>query len=79
MQPRIDALGGDNVEPRKELSHLTKNMPFHGQIANRASIERIVDYWGKQDADKLKQMANHFTFFDPGNPDYSYLYGKQPA
>src|ERR1035437_1068541 len=48
MQPRIDALGGDNVEPRKELSHLTKNMPLHGQIANRASIERIVDYWGNK-------------------------------
>jgi hypothetical protein len=21
----------------------------------------------------LKQMANHFTFFDPENPDYSHL------
>lgn len=50
------------------------------QIALRERIAMVVDYWRKdQSPDQLRQVANHFTFFDPDAPDYSYLSGKQPS
>jgi hypothetical protein len=61
---------------RKELKHLGNDMEFIGQIATRKSIERLVEFWSKQPPDLVRQAANHFTFFDPENPDYSYLSEK---
>lgn len=64
-----------------EVLHLQKNMQFEAQIANRESIIRLRDYWldhFKNKPDHLRQMANHFTAFDPKNPDYSKLYDEQP-
>jgi hypothetical protein len=69
---------GLKVPARKELLHLTSNMDFNAQIAQRDSIKRIIDHWSKENPDELKKIADHFTFFDPDSPDYSYLSGKRP-
>jgi len=69
---------GDEVPQSDELKHLTSNMSFAGQYGSRASIEGIVDLWNKQDPDNLRQVANHFSSFDPANPDYSNLVGIRP-
>jgi hypothetical protein len=72
-----DILRDGMVLPRrKEMDHLTKNMLFHAQIARREVIEKIVKLWTSQGPDKLKEIANHFTYFDPESPEYSHLYGK---
>jgi hypothetical protein len=70
----------DGLDPpqRKEFAHLTKNMAFAAQFASRKSIEDIVAFWAKEDPDTVRRVANHFTFFDPENPDYSYLSGGPP-
>jgi hypothetical protein len=66
----------------KEILHLRKNMLFDAQIAQRDRIIQLRDHWleyFKKNPDHLKQMANHFDFFDPKNPDYSRLYEKPKA
>jgi hypothetical protein len=42
-----------------------------------AGIAKLRDYWEsyfRENPSHLKQMANHFDFFDPDDPDYSRLY-----
>jgi hypothetical protein len=62
---------------RKALQHLARNMKFDAQYANRESIEKIVKYI-REDRDRhfIKQASDHFTNFDPSNPDYSHLLDK---
>jgi hypothetical protein len=62
---------------RKEVKHLGANMEVMAQMATRGSIEKLVEFWSKQPPEVLRDMANHFNFFDPANPDYSYLQGKR--
>ena len=64
---------------RKELNRLNANISMRTQYANRESIQRIANYIGSQPADYVKAAANHFTFFDPSNPDYSHLSGKRSS
>jgi len=69
-------LKGIRVPAHKEILHLRNNMQFEAQIADRPSITKFVDYWKEklgENSELLKQMANHFNFFDPENPDYSNL------
>jgi hypothetical protein len=45
-------------------------------IANRDSIVKLKAFWEEKFRERpelLKHMANHFNFFNPKNPDYSYL------
>jgi len=49
------------------------------EIAQRNTIERMVEFVRNQNPAIVKAAGNHFTFFDPSNPDYSYLSGKEPA
>lgn len=72
---------GLSVPAQKEILHLYKNMDFNAQIATRDSIVKLRDHWENYFKDKpgyLSQMANHFDFFDPENPDYSHL-SKPPS
>jgi hypothetical protein len=57
-------------------------MDFQAQIALPERITQLRDYWMaefKDRPDHLKQMANHFSSFDPKNPDYSKLYDCSTA
>jgi hypothetical protein len=75
-------LEGLRVPAQKEILYLKANMDFEAQIANRRSIKKLRDHWLKYFRDNpshLKQMANHFTFFDPSNPDYSHLSDEKPS
>lgn len=59
---------------RAQMNHLTKNMDFVAQIGRRSHIAQLVNYMKKENSpDRLRQMAHHFTCFDPSNPDYSHL------
>ena len=42
-------------------------------------MERMVAEHKKRDPALTRAMADHFTFFDPENPDYSSLVGKQTS
>lgn len=53
---------------RPQYRRLASNMPWLGQIATRESIKKIMEHAQKQDAEKMKAMAAHFTSFDPENP-----------
>jgi hypothetical protein len=67
---------GLDAPPRQQLKRLIMKMDVQAQIANRDSIVRLRTFWEdrfREKSDLLKQMANHFTFFDPQNPDYSHL------
>lgn len=67
---------GLDAPPRPQLKRLMQNMDIQAQIANRQSIVRLREFWiskFKERPEWLSQMANHFTFFDPENPDYSHL------
>jgi len=69
-------INGLNAPARPQLQRLIRNMDLKAQIANRDSIIKLRKFWEEKFAAKpelLKQMANHFTFFDPENPDYSQL------
>jgi hypothetical protein len=67
-------------EPRRaQFRRLISSMKLDAQIARRERIEMIVKNLKKRDPDQLRRMANHFTFFDPDNPDWSYLSGTQPS
>jgi hypothetical protein len=68
---------GISVPAHKEILHLRANMDFQAQIANYAGIAKLRDHWEsyfRKNPSLLKQMANHFDFFDPDDPDYSRLY-----
>ncbi len=57
----------------------TPNMRMDAQIATRQNIIELRDFWLKTFEDRpelMKQMANHFTTFDPANTDYSSLTGN---
>jgi hypothetical protein len=58
---------------RQSLRRLAKKMWFNMQIAQRHSIQRIADYINSGDPELLSQAGEHFTMFDPSNPDYSHL------
>jgi hypothetical protein len=64
---------------RYELNRLNANISMRTQYANRESIQQIADYIKSQPADYVKAAANHFTHFDPSNPDYSFLAGEQSS
>src|SRR5260370_37973385 len=53
---------------RPQYRRLASNMPWLGQIATRESIQKIMEHAQKQDAEKMKAMAAHFTSFDPEVP-----------
>jgi hypothetical protein len=57
---------------RPQYRRLASNMLWHGQIATRESIKRIVDYAQKEDSKKMRAAAIHFTNFDPANPEATY-------
>jgi hypothetical protein len=62
---------------RPQYLRLASNMVWHGQIATRKSIKRIVDHTQKQDPEKMRRAALHFINFDPSNPDTAHpLKGK---
>ena len=65
------------ISPHKELKHLNDNMTFIAQLATRESIIKIRGFWEEAFRERphhLKQVADHFSSFDPQNPDYSKLY-----
>jgi Protein of unknown function (DUF3800) len=66
---------GKIISPqRKQLQHLNNNMKIMTQYANRQSIWNIVKYIRReQSRDFLRSAANHFSYFDPSNPDHSHL------
>jgi hypothetical protein len=69
-------VAGRNAQAHQEILHLQKKMDFSAQVATRDAIIVLRDYWlnyFKENPSHLKQMANHFSFFDPQNPDYSNL------
>jgi hypothetical protein len=75
-------INGMNLPRREEFRHLGRNMNFAAQLATRDAIIELRGFWEKQFREKpehLKQMAYHFTFFDPSNPDYSHLSDEQPC
>ncbi|MGB2731183.1 MAG: DUF3800 domain-containing protein [Methylovirgula sp.] len=73
-------LKGDTAPQRAGYAELASNMSWAGaQIATRDAIQKIVEFCSSKDPDFLRQAANHFTFFDPENPDYSHLREKPPA
>lgn len=76
-----DILKAGLIFPRRaQMKHLTKNMDFAGQIGRREHIAQLVDHMEKANPpDRLRQMADHFTYFDPSNPDYSYLSEPSPS
>ena len=76
-----DILRAGLIFPRRaQMKHLTKNMDFPAQIGRRARIAKLVDYIKKENPpDRLRQMADHFTYFDPSNPDYSRLSEPSPS
>ena len=53
---------GMPVPRRLELQHLGRNMNFEGR---RDQITNVVEIWKKTPPELLKQMADHFTNFDP--------------
>jgi hypothetical protein len=61
---------GRGAKANQEILHLKKNMDFSDHVATRDAITVLRDYWVnyfKGDPNHLKQMANHFSFFDPQN------------
>ena len=57
-------------------------MYFESQIADRESIVRFRDHWlnyFRDNPSHLKQMADHFSLFDPDDPDYSNLSDGQSS
>lgn len=63
---------------RPALRYMNKNMKMTTQFASRESIQNILDYVrSDRPADFIKAASDHFTKFDPSNPDYSHLSGEQ--
>jgi hypothetical protein len=75
----ILSYGGEIRPPRRPaLRRFEENMMWlTTQIAQRHSIQNIVDYIGSTDQELLRAAAQHFTIFDPENPDYSHLARKK--
>ena len=70
------------IEPpkRKSLRYMNKNMKMTTQFADRVAIQNIVDYIKKErPTNFIKAASDHFSKFDPSNPDYSPLSGPQPS
>ena len=66
--------GKIQLPQRKELRHLSDNMKVITQYASRGSIRKIVAYIkSERDRRFIKEASDHFTSFDPENPDYSHL------
>jgi Protein of unknown function (DUF3800) len=67
--------GGGEIRPPKRIAlrQLGEQMQLNTQIAQRRSIEQIVDHIRNSDQELLKAAGEHFTVFDPENPDYSHL------
>jgi hypothetical protein len=55
-----------------------EKMSITTQIAQRPSIEKIAEFVRSSDPEFVRAAGDHFTNFDPENPDYSYLYGRKP-
>jgi hypothetical protein len=69
-------IAGLTAPARPQLQRMVQNMDLKAQIANRDSIIKLCKFWENKFAERpelLRQMADHFTFFDPENPDYSRL------
>jgi hypothetical protein len=69
--------GGGEIRPpgRVGFRQLGERMSLNTQMAQRRSIQGIVDHIRSSDQSLLKEAAKHFTVFDPENPDYSHLSG----
>ena len=72
-------LNGMRFPRRPQFRRLTSEMNFAAQIVTRDNMERMVAEHKKRDPALTRAMADHFTFFDPENPDYSSLVGKQTS
>lgn len=64
---------------RISLRQWGERMSLNTQIAQRRSIEQVVDHIRSSDQELLKAAAKHFTVFDPENPDYAHLSGGQSS
>ena len=64
---------------RPQYRRMASNMVWHGQLATRQSIQKMVDYIRQHDPEKLRAAAEHFMVFDPDNPDFSHLLEGQPS
>ncbi len=62
---------------RQGLRKLGEKMWFNTQIAQRHSIKQIADYINSSDQEMLHAAGEHFSIFDPSNPDYSHLSKKK--
>lgn len=62
---------GLNATARPQLQRLVKNMGLKAQIATRDAVIKLRQFWEDKFRAKpelLKEMANHFTFFDSVEP-----------
>ena len=65
---------------REALRYMNKNMKMTTQFADRSAIQNIVDYiQSERSGDFVKAASDHFTKFDPLNPDYSHLSEPSPS
>jgi hypothetical protein len=67
---------GDFMRPIATIREHLNPAIYRTQYADRESIQQIADYIIEQPDEFRKAAANHFTYFDPENPDYSYLSGR---
>ena len=75
----IFAAGVIQPAKRHELwEHLSPAI-YRTQYANRDAILQIANYIMAQPEEYRRAASDHFTNFDPENPDYSYLSGRQPS
>lgn len=73
----IFAARANQPSKRHVLERLQDGMPFLvTQFASASSIQQIADYIREQPGDLVKAAGDHFTYFDPSNPDYSHLLRK---
>jgi hypothetical protein len=75
----IFASGVIQPPKRQALRRLDANMKMQTQFANREAIQNIADYIRAQPEEYVRAAADHFRNFDPSNPDYSRLSGRQPS
>lgn len=50
---------------RPQFDRFVSKMRFDTQIADRAGIEKVLDYFSGQNAEVIEAMANHFRTFNP--------------
>jgi hypothetical protein len=76
---QIHADGEIRPPKREALSRFQKSrLWLTTAIHQRNTIERMVEFVRNQNPAIVRAAGNHFTFFDPSNPDYSFLSGKEP-